>query len=388
MRVWIKPRGHNMGNRALQYLAAEGIRQHAPEIAVENIRLPEWGMHTEHPAPQLRRLIRTGEHRSWLDVAGLADCLRRGVVDTVQLDEYPFHLANFPPRAVARRLFGPTSGGAAAPGFAAHELVCSIRGAEVLAGKHGDYLVLPPSYYRALAERSGLALVFFGQLGDDAYTHTLRAAFPAARFVPSVNPEYDFEMLRRSQNIALSVSTFAWAAAWLSTARKIYLPVCGIFSPVQQPHQFFLPLDEPEYEYTLFPYAQAVNLYEAPADFMRVQELLGQYARPAGVAELEQLVQRAAALVPRLPLLAGFDEAFYLSWYGDVAALLERGLGSGLEHYHLYGFFEGRHPLPIDKAFYTRKYPDAAMAIAQGAYASPLHHYQAVGRAKGYDPLP
>lgn len=391
-RVWIRQLG-NMGNRALQYFAAEGIRQHAPEIEIENILLPEWGLQNPHPAPPPRRSARTGEFRFWLDVAGFADCLRRGVVESVIIDGYPFHLDHFPPRAVARQLLGPTRGGAGAPGFAAHELACSIRAAEVLTGIHPDYIPLPPSYYRQLAERSGLDLVFFGQLGDDFYSQSLRAAFPAARFVPGVSPEYDFEMLRRSRNIALSVSSFAWAAAWLSEADKIFLPVCGMLHPVQHPYQLYLPLDEPEYEYTLFPYAQAADLHKEPIKFMYAQERLGQQARAIGVAELRGLIQRAAALFPRLPLLSGFDEALYLTWYKDVAALLENGLeggglGSALEHYHLYGFFEGRQPLWLDKAFYASAYPDAAMAIAEGHYASPLHHYQAVGRGLGYSPVP
>lgn len=390
-RVWIRPLG-NMGNRALQYLAAEGIRQRAPDIAVENIALQEWGMRVEHPAPPLRRFLRTGEHRYRLDVAGLADALQRGLVESVLLDGYAFHMDNYPPRAVARRLFGPTRGGAQATGFAAHELVCSIRAAEVLDAAHADYLVLPPEYYRQLAARSGLALVFFGQLGEDAYSRGLREAFPEARFVNAVNPEYDFEMLRRSQNIAVSVSSFSWLAAWLSEARKIYLPVCGMLHPVQHPHQSYLPLDEPEYEYTLFPFAKAVSLHKEPAKFLALQDRLGRQARPAGVAELRQLLARADGLFARIPLLSGFDEAFYLTRYPDVAGVLARGeasgLGSALEHFYLFGFFEGRQPLALDEAFYTAAYPDAAMAIAEGFYASPLHHFQAEGFARGYNPVP
>jgi hypothetical protein len=31
-------------------------------------------------------------------------------------------------------------------------------------------------------------------------------------------------------------------------------------------------------------------------------------------------------------------------------------------------------------------YPDAAIAIAEGRFADPIHHYLAVGRAMGYQP--
>ena len=47
-----------------------------------------------------------------------------------------------------------------------------------------------------------------------------------------------------------------------------------------------------------------------------------------------------------------------------------------------------RLPLALDSGFYASTYPDAALAIAEGHYADPLHHYQAVGFAKGYRPLP
>lgn len=385
-RVWIKPLG-NLGNRALQYLAAEGIRCHAPEIIIENIHLPEWGLHSPTPEPPVHRSLRTGENRFWLDVAGLADCLRRGVVDNVQLDGYSYNLENYPSRAAARKLLGPMPGGEAATGFAAHQLVCSVRGAEILRGTHPDYIPLPPRYYQQLAERSGLELVFFGHLEDDAYAQSLRSAFPQARFIPGTSPAYDFEMLRRSHNIALSISTFAWLAAWLSAARKIYLPVCGMYHPVQHPYQHYLPLDEPEYEYTLFPFSKAVDLFKNPAQFMYTQNMLGEMARPASTAELHELRARAASLFPRLPLLSGFDENFYLAIYPDVAQAIPHLVGSGLEHYNRYGFYDGRYPLILDPGFYAGMYPDAAMEIAEGRYANPLHHYQAMGRAKGYLPV-
>jgi hypothetical protein len=386
-RVWIRPLG-NLGNRTLQYLAAAGIRRYAPEVSVENLHLPEWGMTTPTPEPQGRRSICTGEFRSWLDVAGLADCLRRGVVESVILDGYAFHLGNYPPRDVAKQLLGPMPGSGEAQGFGAHELVCSIRGGEILRAQHPDYMVLPPNYYAQLAERSGKELVFFGQLGEDSYSASLRAAFPRARFVNSVSPAHDFEMLRRSRNIAISISTFSWLAAWLGTPEKVYVPVCGMLNPMQRPSQFFLPLDEAEYEYTLFPYTKSVNLFDEPVKFLYTQDLLARQARPVTVEELREIMRRVAGLQRRLPLVSGFDEAFYLSRYADVAEAVKRGFRSGLQHYYSSGFVEDREIMALDKGFYTAMYPDAAMAISEGHYASPLHHYQAVGRALGYLPTP
>ena len=386
-RVWIKPLG-NLGNRALQFLAAEGIRHYAPEVSVENVHLPEWNITTLAPRPREARSLCTGEFRYWLDVEGLADCLRRGVVESVILDGYAFHLANYPPRDVARQLLSPMPGSGDAQGFGAHELVCSIRGGEILRAQHPDYIVLPPSYYAQLAERSGKNLVFFGQLGEDGYSASLRAAFPRARFVNSVSQVYDFEMLRRSKNIAISVSTFSWLAAWLGTPEKVYVPVCGMLNPMQHPYQLYLPLDEPEYEYTLFPYSKSVNLLNEPAKFLYTQDQLAREARPVTVDEMREIIRRMEGLQMRLPRVTGFDEAFYLARYADVAEAVKRGFGNGLQHYYSFGFREGREIMPIDEGFYTAMYPDAAMAISEGHYASPLHHYQAVGRALGYCPMP
>jgi hypothetical protein len=392
-RIWIEPLG-NTANRALQYLAAEGIRRHVPEAVIENVHLPEWGLVAPAPAPPPPRSTTTGPMRYWLDVAGFGDCLRRGVVETVMLNSYAFHLNNYPPRKDARRLLGPMPGGAAATGFGPDELVCSVRGAEILGAIHPNYLLLPPAYYQQLVMRSGLRPVFFGQLGDDPYSNSLRAAFPEAPFIQGRSPEYDFETLRRSVNIAPSVSTFAWLAAWLSAARRVYLPVAGIFSPVQQPHMLLLPLDEPAFEYTLLPFAKAVSVFGAPAKFMLFQDALAAQARQVGTEELRSIIARASALQSRLPLLTGFDEAFYLACYQDVTQMVangshrKEGPHSGLEHYWTIGFFEGRQPFPIDDVFYAARYPDAAMAIAEGRYASPTHHYQAVGVHLGYRPLP
>ncbi len=385
--VHITPRG-NFGNRALQYLAALGIQRHAPQVRITNLMLPEIGLDAPAPAPPPKNSVGTGIDGFQLDVAGLADCLTRLVVASVHLEGYPFNLQNYPPRDVARGLIPVLAGGDDAVGFRRHELVCSVRGAEVLHNVHPDYLPLPPGYYRQLRERSGLELVFFGQIGDDPYSATLRAAFPRARFVGGLSPAHDFEVLRRSVNLAPSISTFAWLAAWLSHAERIYLPVGGIFSPVQLPMMGFLPVDDPVFAYTLLPYAKGVDLYDKPARFFFVQEVVETSLRAVTVEEVRGLCSRAAALIGPRPLLSGFDPEFYAAANEDVGSALNQGLRSALHHYLHAGFREGRMPFAFDPSYYASFYPDAAMAIAAGHYTGPLQHYLAVGRGLGYRPLP
>jgi len=386
MIIHILPTG-NFGNRALQYLAAAGLQARAPGAKLQNIFLPEAGIDEPAPAPEKANSVTTG--RGWLDSAGLADCLTRGVIDTIFIDDYPYHLANYPPRDLCRALIPALPGGETATGFGPEHLVCSIRGGEILRANHPDYLVLPPAYYEMLARRTGLKLVFFGQIGDDPYSHSLRRALPDATFIAGANLQHDFETLRRSVNIALSVSTFAWAAAWLGHPKKVFFPVCGFLNPVQHPEQLFLPLDNDAFEYTLFPYAKAEDAFANPARFFLQQEVLARAMRPTTPAELATIITRMRAFHPRPPYAAGFDPDFYLFHNDDVRAALADGTQpSALHHYLQSGFAEDRVPLALDPSYYATAYPDAALAIAEGHFASPLHHYQAVGYAKNYRPLP
>ena len=103
--IYVFPRG-NTANRALQYLTAEAMRAEIPEAQIENIQLPEWGRLLPQTAPAAARVARTGRNRYRIDIAGLADCLRRKVVDAVIIDGFTFNLDQYPPRAAAKRLLG------------------------------------------------------------------------------------------------------------------------------------------------------------------------------------------------------------------------------------------------------------------------------------------
>jgi hypothetical protein len=49
---------------------------------------------------------------------------------------------------------------------------------------------------------------------------------------------------------------------------------------------------------------------------------------------------------------------------------------------------EQRLPLRLSPAWYAARYPIAAFEVAQGDYSSLAHHYIAVGKARGYRPVP
>lgn len=89
-QVWINHLG-NIGNRALQYLTAISIAARVPGAEVPNIHLDMWGKVEPAPRPPAWASAGTGT-RFHVDVEGLADCLRRGVVDAVCVEGYAFHL--------------------------------------------------------------------------------------------------------------------------------------------------------------------------------------------------------------------------------------------------------------------------------------------------------
>jgi len=384
--VWIRPMG-NIGNRTLQYLTARHLASLVPGAVVQNIDLAMWGQTAPAPPPAPWKTARLGER--WApDIDGLAECLRRGVVETLVLDSYAFHLGHYPPRATCRALLpGPAlPDGPKAPGFGPDELVCSVRGAEILSAIHKHYYPLPPAYYAKLAAHSGLKLVFFGQLGDDAYSQSLRTAFPQARFVPGVSESYDFERLRRSANIAVSLSTFTWAAAWLSKAERVFLPVGGIFDPLIFPGHLFLPLDEPSFTYIRLPYVEAINLHKQPARFFQAQELLGSAANFMSRDDAAHLVSLARLQGNNRAFAGGFEPGVYTRHNSDAAleaALLTR---TALDHYLTIGAERITAIADLDPLFYAQTYPDALADAAAGRFKTLYEHYIRAGAVKGYAP--
>ncbi|MDE1884182.1 MAG: hypothetical protein KGH70_09445 [Rhodospirillales bacterium] len=385
-QVWINHLG-NIGNLALQYLTAYGIASRVPGAQVRNIHMGMWGKVDPAPRPPAWASAGTGT-RFHVDVEGLADCLRRGVVDAVCIEGYAFHLDHFPSREECRTLFPPTLGQEDAQGFGAHELVCSVRAAEILRCVHPDYFPLPPGYYARLQDETGLDLVFFGQLGDDPYSEGLRKAFPKARFVPGIDQNHDFEVLRRSANVALSISTFAWLAAWLGEAQRIYMPVGGMFNPIQHPDMILTPPDEPAYRFMLLPPVKAVNPFEDITRFLLMQDTIAKHTRPLGLEELREMLPRSRKLGRGMVPVKGFDSAAYLAANPDVAHEVRALRQTALHHCLTADVRMQRLSRVFDPLFYAFTYPDAAEAVALRHYPDLWTHFMTAGEALGYAPVP
>ena len=384
-KIFIRSMG-GFANKMLQYIAAHGIQARVPEARILNARLPEWGIDEPDDGGRLGRAVGFGDQINRLNVKGLASCLARGVIDAVVIDSYAQHFDNYPDLATCRALFKPPQSLDLVTGYGPDQLVISIRGGEILDGRHPDYVLLPPSFYDELIHLTGLKPVFFGQIEDNAYCLTLRARFPKAQFVEGQGGLHDFEVLRRSCNIVPSISTYSWLAAWLSEAEAIFMPVAGLFNPRQARAHNFLPLDDRRFRFYLFPLSYAVDIEKYPAHFAAIQKALDGAFRLVSAARLGELSD-AAPIVPRRleAYLHFYDEEFYLAAQPDIKAAVEAGhFPSGLQHYIEQGFREERSCFSLNKFSYAMNYPIAASEVANGEYLDLAHHYVEIGHSRGY----
>lgn len=374
-----------MANRMIQYVVARRIADAIDGCRISNISLPEWNI--DHPLLNSGRGDEGHLPISWndFDIDEAISSLASGERNCVQLRTYAQWFPNFPDLDFCRSLFPANEQDY--PGFGPGHLVCNLRGGEILGANFPNYVLLPVSFYAELAAKTGLRMVFIGQIEENSYCDELRMKFPDAIFQGSRGPIADFQTFRNSKNLVPAVSTFSWMAAWLSHAENIFLAVNGLFNPVQCPAVDLLPGDDSRYKFYLFPPNYSVPLDQIQA----AHEQLDGCWREASIKELTSL----RASIYRRPMqafeqfLAVFDEEFYLRTSRDVARLVEQGrLASGRDHYISHGFGEGRMGFAFDAKWYRAAYPEAQQAVDRGECESLLHHYVLRGAAKGYRPRP
>lgn len=239
----------NLANRMIQHMVALAVQARAPSCVLAGPDVPEWGIRTLSDNGTWADLALVDEQR--IDVEGVAALLESRSLHKVVHRGFGQRMAQFLPRERYRDVFVTHEPGIVS--FDSRYLVMNVRSAEVVSGQFRDYVLTPLNFYRDLIEQTGLIPVFTGQLEPNAYTDALRAQFPAAIYHESQGPVRDFETVRRSKNIVISVSTFSWLAAWLSDADQIFMPVNGLLNPLQFPAVDLLPLDDARYRFFLFP---------------------------------------------------------------------------------------------------------------------------------------
>jgi hypothetical protein len=367
----------NLGNQMIQYAAAYALASRIGTVRYSNVNLPPFGIlhpviHGDFPATETVTA-------NTVELDRLAKALANGTLQRVDIRTYGQRMENFLPPQAYDSVFPwrhqvPESSGP-------DELLCNIRQGDILDGHHPDYVLIPPDFYAALVEETGLRPVFMGQLDDTPYLRALRARFPQARFLPSLGAELDFERVRHARYIVPAISTFSWLAAWLSDAERVFLPVLGLLNPAQNRGVNLLPLDDPRYRFYQFPIHYGCRVAQHAAAHASVRGLWRCMAP-----------DRLAAMLSRVPpprqkwlYMEVFDEHYYQTVNPDIGEAVAAGhWPTGRAHYEATGFDEGRSAFALDRAWYCRNYPIAAIEIAQGEYWDADQHFLEVGRARLY----
>jgi hypothetical protein len=241
--IVIRPNGR-FGNQMFQVMLARAIAARIPGSRVFGYNLPEWRLVAPDIGPFHPPYLEF--HGQRINLADTAALLKSGLFTTLVIFGWGMRLDYYDDAEVYRRLFRSSR---SVRGFGREHIVIHVRGEDVMRGLHPDYAPMPLSFYEAVIRSTGLAPVFMGQIDDGPYCQALRERFPGAAFLEPSSVITDFERLRNSRNIVLSVSSFAWLAAWLSHAERIHLPVWGLFDPEHYPDASLLPLEDERYVY-------------------------------------------------------------------------------------------------------------------------------------------
>lgn len=244
----LRPHGR-LGNHILQWITAQTLAAAVPGLRLSNFDLPLWGLGAQGYAKRQPFLPAIRAQDSNLSL--IAEMLRSGEMPLARLSCMVLQADAWGDPDRFRRLL--PLGTAAVETAGPDEILLNVRADEILKARHPDYGPLPMGFYDTVLRTTGLRPVFMGQLGDDSYSAMLRDHFPQARFLPSQGAQGDFDAMRRASHIALSVSTFSWAAGWLSQAQSIHMPLIGFYNPSQRPDISLTPIADPRYHYYGFP---------------------------------------------------------------------------------------------------------------------------------------
>ncbi len=250
--------GGHFGNMMMKYMTGLKLKQRIPGMVLSNFAMPYWNI--DHPSLPARDgdAILAAEAEQHLDMNRIEYLANAGLTTRVEWTGYGQRMENFPDRDLCQKVFSTPQTAPLGDVFIDTDMVCPIRGGEIFDGRHGGYTLLPVAFYRDVAERLGLRPVFVGQLESNPYVDALHQAIPDAIYMPGSDPLSDFQTVRRARNIVVCISTFVWLAAWLSSAKRIVLPVYGLYNPLQFPNHDLLPLGDDRYTYYEFPVHWAV----------------------------------------------------------------------------------------------------------------------------------
>lgn len=166
------------------------------------------------------------------------------------------------------------------------------------------------------------------------------------------------------------------------------MPVAGLFNPRQARNHHFLPLDDPRFNFFLFPICYSVDITREATKLFQVHQAIERDIRLIQAKNLTNIIKRSPTNERKLEnYLRYYNEDYYLGYQPDIATAVEAGhLRSGLSHYIEHGFVEERRCFHLDPQIYSLRYPIAAVEVSNGEYLDFDHHYVEIGALRGYVP--
>lgn len=380
--IKIKFYNKHLGNALALYLTAIKMRDTLGGGSVCNVNIPDLkilieDINTEGEVGIHFPIGADMKNGGRFPFNGIKKSIELANASHLTIEGYNQNYLNFPSVDEARK-YVESEDGSAIIGGSESELVINIRGGEILTGNWPDYTLLPVAFYKFLCQKTGLKPVFCGQLDNNIYMERLREEFPDAKYIPSKGGFYDFHYMKNSAYIVPSISTFSWFAAWLSSAKKIFFPISGMFNPKQHSSSMMIPWDDARYEFYLFPVNYALRVEDSG---QYLNSLLGMW-RYIDKKNIFTLCQTDNDLDNYLDCF-NIDE--YIMMYPEKVNLLNQWGPAGLiNNYIEDAFWSKKKSFFIDKKLYTRNFPSSALEISYGRYEDCYDHYLKMGRHMEY----
>jgi len=270
----------------IQFMIAKRLQKLVPDLAIHGYNMPLWRLSVT--SPERLRIAGPELTGNLFDVRHVAGLMNAGWINSAHLTGFSLNMANFGSREECSELFRPAT--ESGSGFGKDELVIHVRGEDILTGGHPDYGPLPVQFYARIVQQTGLRPVFLGQIQEGRYLDEIVRVFPGATIIPARDVLTDFQTMRKSKNIVLSLSSFSWLAAWFSDADRIHLPVFGFLNPRQRPDIACLPVDDARYSFYRLP----VRKWNAGPDDQAALYDESLPIEQIAAGDVDQLLRRAA----------------------------------------------------------------------------------------------
>jgi len=195
--------GGRLANQMIQFMIAKRLQKLVPDLAIHGYNMPLWRLSVT--SPERLRIAGPELTGNLFDVRHVAGLMNAGWINSAHLTGFSLNMANFGSREECSELFRPAT--ESGSGFGKDELVIHVRGEDILTGGHPDYGPLPVQFYARIVQQTGLRPVFLGQIQEGRYLDEIVRVFPGATIIPARDVLTDFQTMRKSKNIVLSLSS-------------------------------------------------------------------------------------------------------------------------------------------------------------------------------------